>query len=457
MAQSPKSVSIRAYNVGFGDCFLLSFLYGPKSERHVLIDFGSTGVPKGINAGKRMMEIANDIKERTDNKLHAVVATHRHKDHISGFATQKGGNGTGDVIRKLKPKVVVQPWTEDPKLKTTATGPAKKSGKGAGLLAARALHVNNLSLMQEVAQRSLDARNLPMSLRQEIQFLGETNIQNASAVKNLQTMGPNRYVFCGSKSGLEAVLPGVKIHVLGPPTVDQTATIKKQRSRDPEEFWHFQLNATRLEDSADGDKTILFPKHLAKGTRPPVEVRWLIYHSRLMRGEQLLQIVRMLDKQMNNTSVILLFQVGNKSLLFPGDAQIENWEFALSKPKFRSLLAKVDLYKVGHHGSLNATPKSLWKLFAKKSERKMPARLKSLMSTMEGKHGSAHGDTEVPRSKLVRALRQESDLFTTQELKGHDFFNDTTLSFSAGGGTGAGAKAVRGTARGSRRRRAPAA
>lgn len=45
MAKAPKKVKIRTYNVGFGDCFLLSFDYGG-SERHVLIDFGSTGLLK---------------------------------------------------------------------------------------------------------------------------------------------------------------------------------------------------------------------------------------------------------------------------------------------------------------------------------------------------------------------------------------------------------------------------
>ena len=79
-----------------------------------------------------------------------------------------------------------------------------------------------------------------------------------------------------------------------------------------------------------------------------------------MRGEQLLQIVRMLDQQMNNTSVILIFQVRKKLLLFPGDAQIENWEYALVRRSTKALLRNVDLYKVGHHGSRNATPKTLW-------------------------------------------------------------------------------------------------
>ena len=36
---------------------------------------------------------------------------------------------------------------------------------------------------------------------------------------------------------------------------------------------------------------------------------------------------------------------------------------------------------------------------------------------------------EVPRVKLVRELARESDLFTTQQLKGKDFFHDTVVAF----------------------------
>ena len=156
----------------------------------------------------------------------------------------------------------------------------------------------------------------------------------------------------------------------------------------------------RLAASTDGETPMLFPRHVkSHGPAFPVNARWLVYHARMTRGEQLLQIVRSLDQEMNNTSVILLFQIGKKKLLFPGDAQIENWQFALQQKKYRSLLSSVNLYKVGHHGSRNATPKSLWKLFKNKSEKKASNRLLSLMSTMEGKHGDVHSHTEV-RAKL---------------------------------------------------------
>ncbi len=361
MAIAPKSVTIRTYHVGFGDCFLVSFSYGPKSERHILVDFGSTGFPKGVPKS-RMMDIADDIKQRTNGKLYAVVATHRHRDHISGFATANG-KGTGDVIGRLEPELVVQPWTEDPELGPKATGQAG-SGKVKRFGANTHKQIAALSLMHDVAQQTLAARNLPMDVRKEVRFLGESNIQNRSAIENLAAMAKNSYVFCGSKSGLEKVLPGVKVDVLGPPTLKQTDTIKKQRSSDPDEFWQFQANVARLATAADGDTPMLFPRYVkSRGPAFPVNARWLVYHARMTRGDQLLQIVRSLDKEMNNTSVILLFQIGKKKLLFPGDALIENWQFALQQKKYQSLLSGVNLYKVGHHGSRNATPKSLWKLF----------------------------------------------------------------------------------------------
>jgi len=243
-------------------------------------------------------------------------------------------------------------------------------------------------------------------------------------VKNLMKMGKrNRYVFFGSKSGLESVLPGVKTSVLGPPTPEQHAEVRKQRDKDDAEFWHFQAASARrhLENASPPFRS---PRVL--GSVPP-SARWFVPRLLGIRADQLLQIVRSLDDAMNNTSVILLFEIGTKSLLFPGDAQIENWEYALSKPAVRQKLAKVNLYKVGHHGSLNATPKSLWKLFANRGT-STHSKLQTLVSTMAGKHGHVDNDSEVPRRKLVNALRAETSYFSTQDLKKTELFRDFEIA-----------------------------
>jgi ribonuclease BN (tRNA processing enzyme) len=426
---APKSVNIRTYQVGFGDCFLLSFGYTGGKKKHVLIDFGTKALPKGSPKGL-MLKIANDIKDVVGNDLVAVVATHRHQDHISGFQRSKG-KGSGDVIRSLRPQVVVQPWTEQPGLAQQATGPAfKRFGKGAKK------RVAALSAIHEIAAEVVEAAQrgrFPKGMRDRLSFIGEDNVKNLDAVKNLMDMGQKApvYVFSGSSSGLNRLLPGVKVHVLGPPTVKQSDKIKSYAKKS-DQYWGFQARAMRAvgpagRARAKGKGDVLFPRHVvSRGPNFPVETRWFIYHSRAAQAEQLLSIVTMLDKVMNNTSVVLVFEVGKKKLLFPGDAQLENWLFALdgTNDKYKKLLKSIDLYKVGHHGSWNATPKKLWNLFTKKSTGSAPARLKTLMSTLEGVF---HEEHEVPRGKLVTELKSQSDLFSTQQLPVGTFFKDTPI------------------------------
>jgi hypothetical protein len=427
MAKAPKEVAIRTYQVGFGDCFLLSFKYDTGREKHVLVDFGSTKLPPRAPKG-RMMDIAHDIEKRSQGKLHAVVATHRHQDHVSGFATAAGGKGPGDVIRRLKPDYVIQPWTEDPKLAPDATGLAVAAADGRQ-------HIATLSAMHEVARQSLliglRDRHLDKGLREQLAFLGEDNIGNPSAVKNLMTMANKRavYVNAGTPAVFDKDL-GIKVHVLGPPTIKQSKAIMKQRSSDPDQFWQLRGAAAEIAlPNGKGTVDALFPRYVqSRGPAYPIDARWLVFHARMIQGDQLLQIVRTLDKAMNNTSVILVFELGETRLLFPGDAQIENWSFALAQKNNRSLLGAVNLYKVGHHGSRNATPKELWSLFKNRSlDKSAKKRMAALMSTLEHKHGSEENNTEVPRRTLVKALQSETNLFTTQTLAGKDFFHDTAV------------------------------
>jgi ribonuclease BN (tRNA processing enzyme) len=411
----PKSLTIRSYQVGFGDCFLLTFHYNGKTgDRHVLIDFGSTGQKKSMGENL-MLRVAEDIKKQCNGKLHAVVATHRHKDHISGFATNKKGNGSGDIIASCKPDVVLQPWTEHPKARVDATAaPTNMTANKAFVAALGNMHAISAAVLVEAERRK---SMLGATTLRELTFLGEDNLSNLSAVENLMSMGKkNFYLNFGSKSGLERVLPGVKTRVLGPPTLKQSSEIKIQRSKDEDEFWQFQALANQFVLKPQA-RIFRRAKTYTALAAPPF-TRWFIKKMRSIRGEQLLGIVRALDKVMNNTSLILLFEVNGKKLLFPGDAQIENWSYALSKPKIKRLLSTVNVYKVGHHGSRNATPKTLWNGFKNRSKKKTDKkRLKSFMSTMPGKHGNSRSKTEVPRQTLVDALEGESELFTTTSLK----------------------------------------
>lgn len=423
----PTKLTLRIYQVGFGDCFLLTFHY-PSKDRHILIDFGSTATPEG-SGPNLMLRVAQDIQAQCGGKLHAVVATHRHKDHISGFATSNG-KGTGDIIRSCQPDVVIQPWTEDPKAQPDATDSTALSeevkNKKAFTAALQSMHAVSEAVVAEAQHMS--QLNLGQSLVQQLAFLGDDNLSNRSAIENLMTMGKrNFYVHYGTKSGLETILPGVKTYVLGPPNLKQSEEIRSERPKDAAEFWQLQAMFWQSQAVA-GQHTMtagraLFPNaQSSPGGQTPPHTRWFVRHMRKVRGEQLLGMVRALDQAMNNTSVILLFEIGNKRFLFPGDAQIENWSYALNtaedKAAVRRRLKQTNLYKVGHHGSLNATPKSLWNLFANRSTKQTSERLQTVVSTKAGKHGHVESGTEVPRTTLVKALKAESNYFSTQELKG---------------------------------------
>jgi hypothetical protein len=178
---------------------------------------------------------------------------------------------------------------------------------------------------------------------------------------------------------------------------------------------------------------LLFP-NAPVARRPPQEARWLIPQVDRMRAEEMLAIVRILDSVLNNTSLILLFRVGKTSLLFPGDAQIENWSYALftapDRKEIRKKLAGARfLQGLGHHGSLNATPKTLWNGFHHRSPSETPKRLVTMVSTLKGKHGSEARGTEVPRKPLIAALKEMTDFQDTELLRSKkQFWNDAELT-----------------------------
>ena len=407
----PTEVSIRAYQVGFGDCFLVGFRY-PNRMRHLLIDFGTTGTPDGKDKA-RLVAVAKDIRERTGSKLEAVVASHRHRDHIAGF-DPSGKDGAGKIIASCEPEVVLQPWTEDPRAARNAKAPTRKN--------IRAVQEMMLHMQDFAGVALAESKNgkVPPGIRSELAFLGQDNLPNLAAVKQLQALGKRHvYAYAGSNAGLGRLFPGVKVHVLGPPTLEQTDTILKQRSTDPDEFWQLQAGFWSLQASATSGRQSapIFDSSLVD-RHPSPEARWFIRRAARARSEQTLQLVRSVDRALNNTSLILLFEVGRLRLLFPGDAQIENWSYALDQEKYRKLLRDVTFYKVGHHGSRNATPRSLWESFAHKSAKKAASRrLSSMVSTMAGKHGSPERKTEVPRQSLVRALRRYSDYHSTESIR----------------------------------------
>ena len=408
-APRPSRIHVRMYQVGFGDCFLVSFRYrralpDGRDERHILFDFGSTHAP-ARQAGL-LPQAARLIEEHTNGRLDVLVATHRHKDHLGGF----GLEGTAAVIERLEPGLVVRPWTDDPELPPDAAGPAIRSGSrrfAAGLAAGQQF----AGLVASLAGAA-DSR----SVRGELAALADDQLPNRAALENLERWadaGDGVYVAAGGDSKIERFVPGVRVRVLGPPTVEQVPALTRQRASDPE-YWLAQH--ARLDGSAP---SVLAVKARRRPRVEPGPVAWIVERLERQQLASLLRIVRTVDDALNNTSVVLLLDVGDKRLLFPGDAQIENWSWALrgapESASLRRLLSRVDLYKVGHHGSRNATPRSLFRLWG---DEPTPARpLTALMSTLSGVHGRSEA-TRVPRSTLVAALERRTGgrLVTTDGL-----------------------------------------
>lgn len=453
----PTKIELVSYNVYFGDCFLLLFHYDDGGKRSVLIDFGSTGkgkpdpghaAPEGPvqpdendddSTGERLLKVADDIKERCSGKLNIVVATHRHKDHVYGFGLKEPAK----IILECAPDAVIQPWTEDPddnrdltkKIASMTPDEFKKNG--------RKYFVEVLDDMQTVAG-AIESEALKLSdtaayhktinktLRDRIVFAADDNkkIKNMAAIKTLQKIKDRHYVHFGyDKVKWESLLPGVKVHILGPPRIEDYPKITTATNTSDEfwslmamnkMFWGVLAASSQTSSAGPLQKPIFARDKIINSKDRPASLRWFIRKLRGIRAEQLLGIVKFVDRALNNTSVILLFEVGDQKLLFPGDAQIENWQYLLDiakqDPKLKKLLEGVTVYKVGHHGSRNATPRSLWNDFKNRStQTAKKSRLKTVNSTMKGKHGESE-DTEVPLPKMVRVMQDESNYYSTEEI-----------------------------------------
>ncbi|MCE5216561.1 hypothetical protein LLH03_05940 [bacterium] len=415
--QPTGEARVTMYDVEFGDCFLLAIPYTGGATRHLLIDCGTHKAPRG-----HMLKVAQKVAEDCGGKLDAIVATHRHSDHISAF----GEDGPGEVFAKLKPDLVVQPWTEDPEADSKYEGPAEGEQKHLsvaayreGLLAAQEYAAALLARLREPTKALLGVSE---GVQRRLEDLAGVNIYNKAAVAWLEGTAECEYVHAGCKAEkLLALLPGVGVRVLGPPTLKQTQGTRKQASHGPE-FWKLQKAAVETmaggKPGEDGCDLVLPGAPTLDQSEATPQDRWVIERVNRAQVYNVQWIVTSLKDTLNNTSIILLLEVGHHRLLFAGDAQVENWSYALSQPELTEGLGATTLYKVGHHGSGNATPKSLWDMLTG-SGRTEANPLFSLLSTEESTY------PRVPCEPLVEALAQQSTLHKTQTLRAQGQLSET--------------------------------
>jgi len=381
---SKKEVTVRMYRQGLGDCFLLSFATGGVRPFHMLIDCGALNSSKYNSA--LMVDVVKDILEKTKGDLDVIVLTHEHWDHISGFKQAEALFNDKDKCRVGE---VWTAWTEDPQRKDVEKLKERFKKKKKAVQAAMA------RLPAAIADERLGAyRKAIGELLGFVGGLGAAAGITETTWKSALKLGRNRYLD-PRRPPLELDgLSGVRIYPLGPP--DNPELIKKRLStretyegdshtpslaqnfyaalheeEDPEAASlaqpfdvHYRIPIAEAKNNAWFKKAYAFDEGGADYWRS-IEHDWL-----MSAGELALH----LDSYTNNTCLALAIELVDtgKVLLFPGDAQVGNWLSwdSLSwsvkdsaRPGERKtvtaadLLARTALYKVGHHGSHNATMK----------------------------------------------------------------------------------------------------
>lgn len=341
-----REVTIRMYNVGFGDAFLV-LLPDADRQRRILFDCGSIEASPGVAMSSIVDRIVRDVTDADGiARIDVVVATHRHKDHVSGF-----GQAAWD---KVEVKEVWMPWTEDPTDAEARRIRDIQSGLALGLQAALtkraatlgAAEKKEVSRYQDMVANALMLSNDKAMKTLHSGFIGSPERRFLPAKSKPRQRGNNRIL------ETEA-LPGVKVHVLGPSRSGDVI-----RDMDPpkgESFLRLR-GATELRTGlppAPFHTRFRKEKYIGAGTLPASDLKEIQRAGSLSE----LAVAVALDKAVNGTSLMLMLEVSGTFLLFPGDAQWGTWKAVMEDPEWKEMLGRVAFYKIGHHGSHNATPK----------------------------------------------------------------------------------------------------
>jgi beta-lactamase superfamily II metal-dependent hydrolase len=369
-ASDVSKVKVRMYNVGFGDSFLIYF---PTEDgvRKVLIDCGvhpTGGGPRDIKEVAKQI-IADVTPVGGQPSIDVVIATHRHADHVSGFAYEGW--------KAVTVKEVWMPWTEDYS-DATAVQILEKQSRAAKKLKAKHAAA---PLIDELAQNAL---------------------VNAAAMKMLHEgfAGKPRRRYLPykneKKNSLQTpALPGVTVHVMGPSRDEKV--IKDMEPKTGHSYVHL------LQADPDEVKE-LRPFADVWSVRPRSYDKDLLLDPKTIRNLETagtvdaLLAAAALEDSVNGTSLMLMFNINNAYMLFPGDAQWGTWDAAINNPRWRELLAKTTFYKVGHHGSHNATPTDFLDGVLKDST--------LLAAAMVCTRTEVNPTWDIPRGPLLKRLRK---------------------------------------------------
>jgi beta-lactamase superfamily II metal-dependent hydrolase len=335
-------VTIRMYSVGFGDCFLVTVRRPEDPPWRMLVDCGVHGLGVRQPMGDVISDLLSEVSDTGTPRLDLVVVTHRHQDHVSGFADRRW--------QDVEVGEVWLPWSEDP------GDPEAQRARTALDGMARTLALRLAGVDDDVSQMALNSlsNEKAMSTLQQ-GFAGQPARSYLSADK------PDRRDAPGLRRG--------RIFVLGP-TKDERA-VRRMNPPRPERWFEGADGAAGGRANADGDLPFDEPYVVRVGAARADRAAYEQGYPDLAVSDKLwtslnppaqadpLVTAAWLDRAINNTSLVFVLEVGEVRVLFAGDAQWGVWEGILRNPDARQLLAQVDAVKVGHHGSHNGTPRSL--------------------------------------------------------------------------------------------------
>lgn len=411
LAAPATGITVRMYRQGLGDCFLLALpTSDPGRSYYILIDCGVLqGAPNGA---ANLNVVARDIQAATGGEIDLLVATHRHADHISGFSYAK------DVFAEMAIRNLWLGWAEnpaDPQYRTLW----RSSGQALAALR-QALQAEPAALARVAGVLDFIGDGWAGG---ELGVAGADPMQpvrallQKGALPEYRCPGEGPLSLPPTPSGAQP--GGVRVYVLGPPTslnalgqmnpaggtnetylarglpneitaflaavADPQALLSEEERAARERSFPFQAGLRIPRDEARKEE--FFRKHYGFDDQaapgfPAVQPAARKAAAGIEEGEAWRRIDRdwlssseelalQLDNCINNTSLVLAMELvkSGRVLLFAADAQVGNWLSWAGLPDFtlpdgssvgvRDLLKRTVFYKVGHHGSHNATGRSL--------------------------------------------------------------------------------------------------
>jgi beta-lactamase superfamily II metal-dependent hydrolase len=345
------TVAVRMYNVGFGDAFLIT-VTGPGEPWRMLIDCGVHPHGQARKISETVAAVIGDLTAASPDgvpHLDVLAATHHHADHISGFAL--------DAWEQVVVDEVWLPFVED------ASDPDAAAIKRSHTLAAQRL----LGLIEQ-RTHGLDPGRWPADVAMANLF-AVNSFGNADAADRL--LGRNGLHFAGAqkvrffprkqlaKNTLPAAGGAVVAHVLGPSR--NPADLALMDPPKSAGWLRLDLDDPTADDDLtdvplfDSDYVVTDTKRLSKSLR---RAKGSLKLAAVTNDAGLLSAASLLERSVNNTSLFLVLDVAGTRLIFPGDAQEGAWRHVLRDPAKAALLRDAAFYKIGHHGSHNATPRA---------------------------------------------------------------------------------------------------